>query len=207
MKSMLAVIVGASIAAAAAAQIRITEWMYDGNGGEFIELTNVGNTAIDMSGWSYDDDSRIPGVFDLSGFGLVQSGQSVILSEVAASQFRTSWSLAATVMILGGYTNNLGRNDEINIFDAMGNVVDRLTYGDQNFPGTIRTQRISGNPMSDLALGANDPFQWALSFTGDAFGSYFNDVGDLGNPGYYIPTPGAAALLGVAGLVAGRRRR
>ena len=53
-------------AATAQAQMRITEWMYngklDGNSlGEFVEFTNVGSSAIDMTGWSFDDDSRTAG--------------------------------------------------------------------------------------------------------------------------------------------------
>lgn len=57
------------------------------------------------------------------------------------------------------------------------------------------------------AIGLNDPFGWVLSQDGDAFGSYFSTTGDLGNPGIYIPAPGVAALLGLAGLAGARRRR
>ena len=41
--------------------MRITEFMYSGTNGEFVEFTNVGNAALDLSGWSFDDDSRTPG--------------------------------------------------------------------------------------------------------------------------------------------------
>ena len=41
------------------AGIRITEWLYSGSRGEFIELTNTSDSAIDLTGWSYDD-SRTP---------------------------------------------------------------------------------------------------------------------------------------------------
>ncbi|MBX3362942.1 MAG: lamin tail domain-containing protein [Phycisphaeraceae bacterium] len=118
MKSTIAIIIAAGAAAIASADIRITEWMYDGTGGEFVELTNVGAAPIDLTGWSYDDDSRLPGVFDLSGFGTVAPGESVIFTEVSADAFRTNWGLSASVKVLGGYTNNLGRADEINIYDA-----------------------------------------------------------------------------------------
>jgi MYXO-CTERM domain-containing protein len=198
----------ALIAAAGAADagMRITEWMYSGGGPEFVEFTNLSGSAIDMTGWSYDDDSRIPGAFDLSAFGVVAAGESVVITEGDASEFRTSWGLSNTVKIIGGYTNNLGRNDEINLFNADSALVDRLTYGDQNFPGSIRTQGASGNVLP-ASIGANDPFGWVLSFVGDVYGSTTDAAGDLGNPGQYIPAPAALALLGLGGLSAARRRR
>lgn len=209
MKRSLCVLTAASVAGSAglaSANIRITEYMYSGNAGEFVEFTNLGDVAIDMTGWSYDDDSREPGVLDLSAFGVVGAGESVIITEDLAESFRLQWGLSASVRIIGEYTNNLGRNDEINLFDADGNLVDRLTYGDGAFPGSVRTQTISGNVLPGAA-GQNDPFGWVLSADGDAFGSYFSTAGDLGNPGIYIPAPGAAALLGLAGLAGVRRRR
>ena len=131
----------------------ITEWMYGGStsvGGEFVEFTNLSNQAIDMTGWSFNDDQRIPGVFDLSDFGVVEPGESVILTEDPAEDFRQEWGLAPSVKIVGDLGNpngrNLGRNDEINLYDHTDALVARLTYGDQAFPGTIRTQRVSGNP-------------------------------------------------------------
>ena len=67
----LAAAAGLAQSAQAHAQVHITEWMYSGGSGEFIEFTNLGPAAVDFTGWSYDDESAIPGVFDLSGFGLV----------------------------------------------------------------------------------------------------------------------------------------
>ncbi|HEY0340045.1 MAG TPA: lamin tail domain-containing protein, partial [Steroidobacteraceae bacterium] len=45
-----------------AEDIRITEFMYKGEGspGEFVEFTNMGTTAVDMTGWSEDDSTRVP---------------------------------------------------------------------------------------------------------------------------------------------------
>lgn len=162
--------------------MRITEYLYDGTNGEFVEFTNVGNSSVDMTGWSFDDDSNTPGVLDLSAFGTVQAGESVIISELSASAFRTAWNLCANVKVIGGYTNNLGRNDQINLYDGDDNLVDRLTYGDQNFAGSIRTTGRSGW-VSAAGLGANDPYAWTLSTAGDSEGSYAATGGSIGSPG------------------------
>jgi hypothetical protein len=194
--------VSAMMACSASASMRISEWMYSGlsgaGAGEFIEFTNFGHTTIDMTGWSYDDDSRIAGSVDLSAFGMVDPGESVILAEMSAGLFNAEWSLGGAVTIIGGNIVNLGRNDEINLFNAGGGLVDRLTYGDQNILGTIRTQNISGNPRTFAAIGANDVSQWVLSAVGDRYGSVpsFTDPGDVANPGTnVVPEPASILLL------------
>ncbi len=205
-------------AGAAQASIRITEWAYSAGTGEYFELTNIGNAPIDLTGWSYDDDSNTPGSLDLSSFGLVAAGESIVITESTEGDFRTFWPLPASIRILGGNTNNLSRNDIINIYDASTAQVDRLAFGDQTFVGTIRTQNRGGVPTSLAALGANDITQWNfadslagggvydLSGIAGVGGVLVSNAGDTGNPGYFIPTPGSVMLAGMA-LVAGARRR
>lgn len=171
------------VADAAQAQVRITEWMYDGAGGEFVELTNVGATPVDMAGWHYDDDSANPAIgFALGGFGVLAVGESAVFAENSAETFRADWNLCDGVKLLGGVTNNLGRGDQINIFDGAGALVDRLTYGDQVFPGTIRTSGASGW-VSLAGLGADDVHEWTLSSLGDGEGSLASTGGAIGSPG------------------------
>jgi predicted extracellular nuclease len=179
---------------ASASTVAITEWMY--NGDEFIEFTNLTNAAVDFTGWSYDDDSRVAGTVSLSAFGLVASGESVILAESDASAFRSNWGLSASTKIIGGNTVNLGRNDEINIYNAFNTLVDRLTYGDGNFSGTIRTQNISGNPNSLSVLDQDTVTAgWSLSALNDSFGSYASVSGGfVGNPGKFALAPAAVPI-------------
>jgi MYXO-CTERM domain-containing protein len=191
-------------AGSAMGQVSITEWMYSGLSGEYIEITNSSAAPVNMAGWSFDDDSRLPGVLDLSSLGVLAPGESAIITEVLDSDFRASWALPLTVKVLGGNITNLGRNDEINIFNGV-DLVDRLTFGDQNILGTIRTQNIGGI-TSPSNWGTNNVASWFFASVGDAYGSYASTAGDIGNPGV-IPTPGALALMGLGGLVATRRRR
>lgn len=217
MKKQLAVLALAAFAScgsfAATTGVVITEWMYQGandSNREFIEFTNLGPTAVDFAGWSYDDDSRSAGVFPLSAFGIVAPGESVIITEMNPDTFRSVWGLDPSVKVWGPYTNNLGNGDEINLFDGAGNLVDRLTYG-----SNPRTRGISGHATSADALGANDVSQWVFSSVGDTEGSWANSLGDIGSPGRTafaspVPEPESYAMLlaglgAIAGLV--RRRR
>src|ERR1044071_9613676 len=93
-RSMLKIFVVLGFAALAtslaSASMRISEWMYQGASGantECIEFTNVGGPAVDMTGWSVDDNTEFPGCTSLSAFGIVSPGQSVILTEQDATLF------------------------------------------------------------------------------------------------------------------------
>jgi predicted extracellular nuclease len=206
-------LVAALAANSASAAVYITEFQY--NGSEYIEFTNTGAAPVDMTGWSFDDDSRAAGTVDFSAFGIVAPGESFLLTEAPAATFRLEWSLPASVKIIGDNLTNFGRNDEINLFFPGNALADRLNYGDNaaDTPGSIQTLNISGNPKTFAALGANDVYQWELGFDGDSYGSYTALSGMVGNPGIFrsavVPEPATFGILAVAGLMglAGIRRR
>jgi predicted extracellular nuclease len=199
------------------AQLRITEWMYNGRGtnsaGEFVELTNLGDSPVDMTGWSFDDSSRTPGSQSLSLFGNVAAHESVMLTDLSATDFRTDWSLPSSVKVIGGNANNLSRADELNIYDNTNTLVTRLTFDDQSISGSPRTNNVSGNPITLAAalLTIADTTQWQLSAGGDLYGSYTSAVNEIGNPGRFtlVPEPTAFVLviLGGPGLATGIARR
>lgn len=180
---------------ASSAGLRITEWMYAGVNGEFIELTNLSGQPIDLTGWSLDDDHAIPGAFALGSLGTVAPGESIVVTDGVAGDFRTAWSLAAGVKVLGqlgvASGNNLGRADQIHLFNASGALEDRLNYGDQTYPGSIRTQNASGQ-VPCPAIAQNTVLAWQLSVVGDLYGSRASAGADIG-------TPGSFALVGCAG--------
>jgi hypothetical protein len=190
--------------AAVPGQIVITEWMYNPvkSASEFVEVTNVGGGPVDMAGYSFDDSSEAPGSFSLSGLQTLAPGESGLIVESTAAAFRTEWGLTPTVEVVGGNTNNLGRSDEINIYDASTPpvLVDRLTYNDQGIGGP-RTQGTSGVPTSCQALGANAVGAWVLSQNG-VDGARPSASGDLGSPGTTPPgisTCGPVTIVGGSG--------
>jgi hypothetical protein len=202
----------AVLAAPASAAVRWTEWMYSsaGDGYEFFEITNTGAAAVDLTGWSYDDDSRTADTVPLTPLGTLAPGESAIITEaLTAADFRAEWGAPDSLKVLAGNTVNIGRGDELNIFDASDALVDRLAYGDVVFPGTIRTQGQSGNPGSAAALGANNVALWVLSTVGDSFGSVGSLNGDVGNPGAFnlVPEPTGALLAAISLALVTRRRR
>ena len=110
---------------------------------------------------------------------------------VDVNAFRTDWGLPATVKVLGGSNlqqatgdgQALQRADELNLYDASGAVVDRLTYDDATIAGSPRTQNVSA--YTDPAnLGKNDASKWKLSTVGDIQGGKASvSGGDIGSPG------------------------
>jgi len=92
MQSMLYILaVLISVSPLTLGQMVITEWMYSGTDGGFIEFTNIGSEAVDLSGWNFCDNSPGPAV-DLSDFGIVEPGNSVILTEASAESFAAAWA-------------------------------------------------------------------------------------------------------------------
>jgi hypothetical protein len=165
--------------------MRITEYMYSGTNGEFIELTNTSAQNIDLTGWSLDDQTGVPGTVDLSAAGIVTPGQSILLVDIAPATFAANWGLTGVTILGPNTTAAIGRNDEINLFDDTGAVVDRLTYGDEDFPGSHRARDVAAAACHD-ALGANDVYRWSAAVVGDAWGSVASVGGNVGSPGSYV---------------------
>lgn len=184
--------------------LRVTEYMYSGLSGEFIELTNTSSESIDLTGWSMDDDSAIAGTFSLTAGGILDPGESIVITDGDAAAFATAWGIPLSQVLGGNLAAGLGRNDAINLFDASGGLVDRLRFGDQTFAGTIRTQNASGSACRQ-EFGQDNIAAWVLATAGDAFGSHTSAAGDLGSPGVYgsVSCVACAADLTQNGIVDG----
>ena len=169
--------------------MRITEWMYSGVSGEFIEFTNLSDQPIDLTGWSMDDSNATPGAFSLGSAGILQPGEAVVVTDALANQFRSDWGISAEGKVIGELGvvsgNNLGRGDQIHLYDAGGVLVDRLEYGDQTIVGSIRTQNRSGQAPC-AAIGQGNVLLWELATVGDAYGSLASATADVGTPGSYL---------------------
>ena len=222
MKTTIAAITLASIAGIATAGtsgLEITE-LWAGMSGEdgtadWIEVTWNGVGTFDTGSIFYDDSSAdINDGGQLDSF-ILNSGESAIfLLESAPSdelfgsaieEFLAIWGNVANV----GYTNGgggLGQGaDSANLLDAAGNILASLAYASSGNPATI--EQVNGVVRESVA-GENGAFASAEFFNdNDAFGSgvFFGSI--VGSPGFVVPAPAGAALLGLGGLAATRRRR
>ncbi|MCE5339841.1 MAG: lamin tail domain-containing protein [Planctomycetaceae bacterium] len=209
MKKLVSLLVLVLAVNSMATTIQITEWMYKGTNGEFVEFTNLGSTAIDMTGWSYSDSDAAAGDLDLSIFGIIAPGESVILTDADASAFRTAWGLSASVKILGSNTNsNLGRADEIHLYDASEAEIDLLIFSDAAGKGPRTENKSCTIPQADFA-STTASSSWVLSSVGNN-GSWASTSGDIGNPGYNnytIPEPATIFILSAATMILRFRKR
>lgn len=219
----------ASIATVSSANIAITELSTKSavDPEDYFELTNFGATDFDISGWSFDDESAdFADAAAFNGISTIAAGESVILFQLdeqdmldpaydpagEVALFRSYWGGLAGVQV-GFYAGaGLGKGDAITIFDAMGDIALSLEYGmtdpNQTHAGDWAAGNIDGSDIYE-----NDAAIWVPGSDGDfalaadgVYGSFQNIEGEWGSPGV-VPAPGAAALLGLGGLVASRRRR
>ena len=201
---------------AASAEVRITEFLFQGayaGNREFVELTNLGDTAVDVTGWSYNDNNPNNPVTFGNFFGSFAPHESVILTELTASAFQTYWGLDPSVRIFSiGGNSNLGDGDTINIYNSTtqnaSTLVDSLLYAAGLTPGVSRNR-----PLGVQGAVTND--QFVYSSTGDTYGSALapNTPADLGNPGRFaaaaaVPEPAGWAMMTAGlGLVGANLRR
>ena len=211
------IIAGAAVLAIAAtthANIRITEVMSSsGSTADWIEVTNYGSTAINLTGWKMDDGSfNFAASVNLNGIASIGAGESVIFIESAGGTaipgFQTFWGSLSNVQV--GYYSGSGvgfssGGDGACLFDASGNILSQVSFGaatsgasffygwdalgnlDANYNGLVSTVGTIGTQVTTTSA--------------DALGN----VGSLGSA-IGVPAPGALALLGLAGLGARRRR-
>lgn len=224
-----------SLVAEGDAAVRITEFMSEGqgdidsgNGGrrqrEFFEITNLGDAAVDVSTWSYNDNNtNDPHNFGPQ-FGSIAAGESVVFTQMTADNFRSYWGLPASVRVFSYLQlSNLGNADTINIYNSFtqeaATLVDSITY-----TADARGSGVSRNRPWDGGQVQYPNSQWVVASVGDSFGSYLApnatgfppnypnaiDYTDLANPGRYanVPEPGTIVLLAaVLGMLSVRRKR
>lgn len=195
MKNIAILAALAAASSVANAQLVITEVSYKGLFGEYIEVTNTGS-ALDVTGYSFDDSSNNPGTVDFPAETLA-NGQCVIITEVSSAIFTQAWYtepvsdpvITNAPFIIGNNTANLGRADTIYIYDDAEDEVDALTYDDENDNGP-RTEDVSACPRTgwNAALpnmknsGTNDWFL-STSVSGSWKAGVAGATGPTGNPG------------------------
>jgi hypothetical protein len=211
--------------AARAADILITELRTKSavDPEDYFELTNVGASTVDVSGWKFDDESMsIAEAAPLNGISSIAPGESVVFISAGADPvadtalFRSYWGGLAGVQV--GYHSGpgLGKGDAITLFDAGDSIAVALSYGmtspNQTHAGDWAAGNFDGSDTyeneSAVWVPGTDPPQFVLAAPG-VYGSFANTSGEYGSPGTAsVPEPTALALglLSALGLLTVRRR-
>jgi uncharacterized protein YjiK len=106
---------------------------------DWFEVTNIGGAAVDMTGWTMDDNSNsVTLSVPIAGIGTVAPGQSVILIEgtaTTAANFVTAWFAGAPPagFVIGTYSGSgVGLSataDEVHLFNAAKQPVTGVAFG------------------------------------------------------------------------------
>lgn len=181
-----------AVETAQAATISISEvatWS-SGNalvGADWFEVTNNGNATLDITGWKVDDSSKsFAAALALNGITTIAPGESVIFLETSSSNagtiianFKLAW-FGANVpagLQIGSYTGSgIGLStsgDEVNLYDASGNLKANVTFGVATTNKTFNNAAgIDNATISTLSqIGVNDAF------------AAINDANQIGSPG------------------------
>ncbi|MGA1267194.1 MAG: lamin tail domain-containing protein [Phycisphaerales bacterium] len=199
----------AIVASSASASLRITEAMSSsGSGGtaDWFEVTNYGSSAVDITGYTMDDNSySFANSVLLSGITSIGAGETVIFVEGAAGDvagFRSFWGGLSGVNI--GYYSGSGvsfssNGDGVVLFNASGaEATARASFGAATSGSSFYFDLASDTGIVSTVGTIGTQVTFATT------GSTVN-IGSLGTA-IGVPGPGALALLGVAGLAARRRR-
>ncbi len=211
-----------ALAGTTVAQVQITE-IYPGITGEdgtndWFEITNTSGANLDTGTlfWDDDDPDQADGA-TLDSF-MLAPGESAIfliadnLGDVTddvnfsnvITEFESVWGAIANVGITNGGGNLSQNGDSVNIsFDGGLTFPVNAAFG-SGFANTGATIEFFGSP-ADSVLGVNGAFE-SLPFFNDNIGDANDQYTLIGSPGI-VPAPASAALLGLGGLAAARRRR
>lgn len=193
--------------------IFITEVMSDSShpggtsNGDWFELTNSGALAVNITGWSWDDDSNTPGTAGFGGLTTINPGQSILVVRETTGQeasWASDWGVTgATLVNLGagsGIPDFSVSGDTLYIYDNTNTQVTTVTFGSSTQGFSFEWDGL-GNSLGLSANGENGAFRASSD------GASGTGV-DIGSPGVaQIPEPSRLLLLAAGTLAATLRRR
>lgn len=156
---LLGVLAPASVQAA----VQITEIMYDVSGAdagrEWIEITNTGDSAVDVSGYKFFEANTNHALSAVSGTGVLQPGSAAIIAD-DTSKFLTDWPAYSGTLFDSSFSlSNTG--ESIAVKDGVLSVLDTVAYDPAwGAAGDGQTLTRSG---SSFAPAAPSPGTYAAS--------------------------------------------
>jgi hypothetical protein len=182
-------VVAAPLAASAVSSspIQITEFAYGGKfassgpDGEYVEITNRSASTVSTVGWTFTTDaSPAPTPIGLDGFVSLAAGESAIITDISADDFRAEWGLVGSVKIINNGSTNLNSGPrKISILDGDGAVADSVSYAKNFFGGKGQSAWVD----AAHAGAKSDTTGWTISTSADSEGSWTSAKGSIGSPG------------------------
>jgi uncharacterized protein YjiK/phosphodiesterase/alkaline phosphatase D-like protein len=183
---------------------------------DWFEVTNTGTSAVDITGWKFDDNSNdFALAAPLSGITSIAAGQSVIFIEsidpaadkVAAvkAAFKDAWfgSKVPSNFSIGSYTGGgVGLStggDAVNLYNATGTLITGISFG-----ASVTTDGKSASFDNKAGLGSTilpTPVVAALSAIETNGGFLAADSLETGSPGTTLNPNKAPTDLVLSNLV------
>jgi uncharacterized protein YjiK/phosphodiesterase/alkaline phosphatase D-like protein len=165
---------------------------------DWFEVTNTGTSAVDITGWKFDDNSNDFAVAaPLSGITSIAAGQSVVFIEstdpaadkvaLLKTAFQDAWfgSKVPSNFAIGSYSGGgVGLStsgDAVNLYNATGTLITGISFG-----ASVTTDGKSSSFDNKDGLGGNKlptPVVSALSAVGSNGGLLAADNLETGSPG------------------------
>ena len=166
---------------------------------DYFEITNYGAAAVDLTGFTWDDDSRSFVTGQAWAFPLgssIAAGESVVVTSADPAAFRAWWGLDGAVQVIQTVgAPGLGQSDGVALFDNNGRELVYLDYSVNGFLREDGSAALGGHAGASGGGTATDALVWVPTsgvaqprFTAAVAGNYgafqaVNGATDVGSPG------------------------
>ncbi len=151
---------------------------------DWFEITNYGNTALDLAGFSWDDDSEIPGTVILPSVTIAAGQTIVVWAGVSTNEtlFAGNW------VLLGSTPVTIISSDEMTgSIPGLGQGGDAVVLYDTSATPIEICKAVYANAVAGFGV----EFDTNCTYLGNAVdgqnGAYTSFGGDVGSPGNVAP--------------------
>jgi hypothetical protein len=158
---------------------------------DWFEITNYGTSAIDLNGFSWDDDSEVPGTVVLPSV-VVNAGQTIVVwmgNTLDLDAFKANWAINGSSNV-----TVITADDMIGVAPGLGQGGDAVVLYDTS----ATPIEVCKAAYANAAAGLSVEFDTNCTFLGNATigvrGAYASVGNDVGSPGNVTPAFGLEEL-------------